>query len=160
MALWIAAELKKANLSVEYVDEKVKQMAYEGVHPKGFDQAHLLTCQMKREERYLINGVNHIVTDCPAAMGFAYAVKQNSPGLRGIRALIEEFEEVYPSLNIFLDREGVPYTERGRYQNYQEALEMDGRIRGLMNEMYGSDGYAVLPVRDDRRILDFILSRL
>ena len=133
VAAQIFCRLKTEGHEVELVQEYVKDWAYEQRQPKGFDQLYFLAKQIRRESLLLESGVTHIVTDSPVLMSCVYAFKYSTFPASNLVATCESFEATFPSLNILLDRGDLPYEARGRYQTHDEALEMDRRIRGILD---------------------------
>lgn len=130
LAWYVAAKLKMAQVEVELVREHVKQQAYEGRHPESFDQVHLFALQMKDEDLALRNGVDVIVTESPVLMSACYGYKLKAPGHGPLLNLAREFEQAYPSLNIFLIRPA-KYNKKGRFQDLEAAKELDSFIRDM-----------------------------
>lgn len=127
LAAEVFSFLKKRESKVELVQEWVKTWAWEGYEPQGFDQLHVFSQQLRREERLLREGVT-IVTDSPLAMQLAYIQHRR---LRDpIQDLVEEFEFLYPGLHVMMQRGLTGYYSEGRYQTLEQALELDKQIEG------------------------------
>jgi len=113
---------------------------------------------MHREDIILRASQSIIVTDSPVLLGVCYA-KRNGlniwPHLMNVGLM---FERKYPSLNFFVDRKDLPYSQIGRYENKEQAREMDDVIMkamaevGLPLEVVGYDEY--------EKILSYSLSAL
>jgi hypothetical protein len=135
LALWLTCELRKAGIETELVDEWIKRWAYEKKHIRGWDQYYVFASQLEKEEFYLKNSVSCIVTDSPLLMQMAYMKKQgNDRFIPLCLAAAKMFEEDYPSINIFLERGKLPYKEIGRWQTYDEALEMDKLVKSILEQ--------------------------
>lgn len=151
------AELKKLGYSVEFVQEYIKKWAYEGYVPKSYDQLYVFAKQLRSED-IALQHVEHVVTDSPVLMQVAYASKHNFEGVESLLELTRIFETCRPSLNIFLDRGDIPYQQWGRYQDYEQAKEMDTAIKNVL----ANEGveYVTIPSRDLSGILSYIISKI
>ena len=154
VAAQLFCQLRIQGTEVELIQEYVKDWAYEERQPKSFDQLYFLAKQIRRESLILDSGIDHIVTDSPVLMSCVYAFLGQFPGASNLVGLCEHFEAAYPSLNLFLDRGDLPYKKVGRYQTYEEAKELDGRIRGILDAT--STRYVVLPATDIEQILSVV----
>ena len=141
------AELCIAGFQVEHVQEYVKSWAYEGRAPASFDQVYLLGQQMRRED-VLLRTVPLIITDSPILLGAVYARLYGCPAWKEILATVNRFEETYPSLNIVLDRKWITYVQGGRYQSYEQALEVDRAISDMVHENVARSQIIELPTHD------------
>lgn len=134
LAKWLSCELGKAGIENELVDEWIKRWAYEKKTLRGWDQKHVFNNQLEKEEFFLKHGVPCIVTDSPLLMQIAYMKKHgNDRFIPGCLADLKLFEEDYSSINIFLERGKLPYQETGRWQSYEEALEMDEIVKTILD---------------------------
>ena len=122
--------LKGRRISVELVTEYVKSWACQKRPVTSFDQVYLLGKQMQYEYRFLNSGTKNIVTDSPVLLSAIYAeiyyAKLNIA--KPIMDLVDAYEAQYPSLNIFLRRRNKPYSQEGRYQDYEQAKAVDALI--------------------------------
>lgn len=159
LAHWLTSELAKANVDVEYVDEWIKRLAYQKANINGWMQRHVFNGQLEKEEFFLRHGVSTVVTDSPLLMQLAY---MDTPEARRFIPLcladIKLFNEEYKSINIFLERGNLPYKSLGRWQTYDEALAMDQKIKGLMEEHLGD--FYEFDTTDYKGILDEVFLRL
>lgn len=124
-------ELKRQDHDIELVQEYVKEWAYQNRKPISFDQIYLFGKQIHAEDVRLQH-VKQIITDSPLLLSAAYSILSGFDGYQEIINLAKKFEEVYPSINIILDRTGIEYVDHGRYQNYAEALEVDKLINDVV----------------------------
>lgn len=132
----VFAELKMRQISVEHVGEYVKSWAYQKREIRKWDQLYVFGKQHQYEYRFLANGVKNIVTDSPCFLSVIYQNKYQGKGIvsTAIAALCKEYTNDYPETNIFLDRADKPYVQAGRYQNYDEAKELDSFMKDRLNE--------------------------
>ena len=114
---------------IELVQEYVKNWAWEGRKPKGFDQVYICAQQMRKEEIPLRNGVDVVVTDSPLLMQCAYARKYGNSYWEALTECVRHFEQAYPSIHILLDRGDRPYVAKGRYESHEQAKDMDAYIK-------------------------------
>lgn len=126
-------ELSKLGYDVELVREFIKEeMVYKGLRPDSFDQMWIFGNQMHREEKSLRHN-KIIVTDSPLLLSVVYATMNDSPSVNSMIESAAEFEAKYPSLNIFLSRQGIPYKSNGRYQsNMDDAVLIDLKVQMLL----------------------------
>lgn len=125
VALELAGAFKRMGKSFELVDEFVKAWAYQKITPTGFDQLLIFANQMHKEDIVLRNGVRHLVSDSPMFLSACYA-KMFTPFMyEPLKAMEESFENLYPSMHLFIERGNKPYSQEGRYQTYEEAKEID-----------------------------------
>ena len=130
-AAWLFSALKEHHISVELVTEYVKSWACQKRQVTSFDQIYLLGKQMQYEYRFLNAGIQNIVTDSPVFLSAIYAeVYYKELNIsKPILDLVDAYEKQFPSVNIFLNRKDKPYIQEGRYQNYEQAKEIDALIR-------------------------------
>lgn len=134
-AMAMSADFKKRGLNIEYVDEFVKKWAYLKRKPRGHNQTFLFAMQQHAEEEYLANGVDLIVTDSPLLLVTAYGRRNKYACNDELTSIALKFAKDYPEINIFLDRAGLPYDTNGRYESYEQALEMDRIIKDMFSEL-------------------------
>jgi thymidylate kinase len=128
-AAWLFSELKREHYSVELVMEYVKSWATMNRPVNKFDQVYLFGKQCQYEYRWLSHGVKNIVTDSPTFLSSVYARKYMSKEMaHHLSELNKLYDEEFPCVNIFLKRNDKPYQTEGRYQNREEAEEMDALI--------------------------------
>lgn len=158
----VSAKLKnkviheRLDIQVELVQEYIKNWAWEGIKPRGFDQVYVLAEQMRREEIPLRNGVDIIVSDSPLLMQCAYAKKYFNPCWEHLINTVAEFEKVYPSLHIFLERGDRPYVAKGRYETAAEANKMDEYIKNMLSVFVPS--FECISYADTDKVIDKVLS--
>lgn len=111
--------------------------------------------QMHKEDTYLKNGADYIVSDSPILMIGAYATRNGDSYAEDLINLAKKFNAVYPSVNIFLDRTGVPYKQEGRYEDYAEAVRTDHIIQGVVA---ANAGMIVMMTKNRQDILDYVVS--
>jgi len=133
LASQIYCNLKRKEINCELVTEYVKKWAYENKKPQGFDQLYVFAKQIHAEELYLKNNVDVIVTDCPVLLSYVYSKAYNLKYANEILRLIDYFNKEYDSLNILLKR-NVKYNPVGRFQNEEEAKEIDDLVFNSLKE--------------------------
>lgn len=158
LAHWLTGQLKEAHQSVEYVGEWIKRWAYQKRVPKGWDQKKVFDRQMEAELNWLQNGVDHVVTDGPVLMQIAYMERAGCRYLKPCLELAKLYEEEYPSVNIFLCRDGIEYKQNGRYENHEAAKVMDDMIRRVLDEH--APNYVELRTLDRGEILSEVFMRM
>ena len=119
-------------IKLELVTEYVKQWTYDGRSPQGFFQNYIWARQQHTEEVALRAKVDVIVTDCPLLMCCCYADKYKVPTASYLAEMTALYEKQYPALHILLRRNDRPYVQLGRWQNQNEASEMDIHIKSFL----------------------------
>lgn len=148
------AELSKQGYDIDLVREFVKEnFVYEGKFPQTDDQYFILKNQKKREANAL-NYNSLIVTDSPLLLSVVYTRYYKLPYEKEQMQIILDHEKSNPSFNIFLDRSGISYKDKGRYQNLKQAEEVDFLIKSLLHEF--KMPYQVIPTLD----FDFLIKEI
>jgi thymidylate kinase len=159
LAMGLAAALKSQGVEAEYAHEYVKAWAFLEIPITGFDQLYIFSKQIRQEDVILRNSGSIVVTDSPPLMSVAYAGKRYKfPSWEALRDIAIHFEKTYPTLNLFVDRSGLAYSEEGRYENEEEALVMDNSIKDFIEESGSS--YETVKFNDLDAVKDLVLSRL
>ena len=130
----VFSRLKKKSYSVELVNEYIKAWAYEKRQLASFDQVYIFAKQQRLEDRVLRAGVKLLVTDSPLLMQCVYAKKYDFVGWQELLSIGKKFNAIYPSVNFLLNRKHGTYQTEGRWQNEQEAIELDKEIELFMVE--------------------------
>jgi hypothetical protein len=128
LAAVIFAHLKTKNVSVELVQEFVKEYVYSGRSLTAWDQVYTFGQQIGRELHALQGGVEHIVTDSPLLLQYIYARRANCPSAELLSGICMEFETDYPSVNFFVRRSSDAYEQAGRWQDLSGAIDLDRTI--------------------------------
>jgi hypothetical protein len=141
LASYLFSELRKLDVNVELVTEVIKPLAYQGYKLKGYDQLDIFTKQLRREEDFLKNGVNLIITDSPLHLNVFYSRLSNDSYWTYLQRFAFDFDAEYPTHNIFLKRSRkFRFLNAGRYETYEEALKKDiimkDYVKDLINYEY------------------------
>lgn len=159
LSMGLVADLKSRGVEAEYISEYVKSWAFLEIPIVGFDQLYIFSKQIRQEDVVLRSSGSIVITDSPPLMSVAYAGKRyNFPSWKALRDIALSFEETYPTLNLFVDRSGLGYSDAGRYENEEEALVMDKSIREFMEEAGAK--YEVVKFNDLDAVKDLVLGRL
>ena len=150
----ISHHLKKKGYSVELVREWIKEWAYMKRVPKSFDQAYIFMNQLHSEDLLLQHGVETVVTDSPAMLSIVYAYRSAAPYWAELLRIAKLFDEQYPSINIFLSREGIDYKQNGRYEDFTQAVAMDKMMMQFLDN--NGVGYVIIPSVELDRILAYV----
>jgi adenylate kinase family enzyme len=134
LATGLFSEMKRANLSVEYVSEYAKDVTWEETNKLLDNQLHIFSEQFRRQWR-LKNKVDYIVTDSPLLLSsiyFDYLSNSNQNHSIGFcdsfRSLVENaFLHDFENVNILIER-NKDYVSVGRNQTEQQAKEVDNLI--------------------------------
>jgi hypothetical protein len=129
-ALRLVAEIRAAGALLEYVPEVMKDWAWDGRRPVGYQRIGVFADQLAAEERPLRNGIP-IVTDSP--LGLLPDYDDQSSYVPGLLLLAAAFEADYPSLDVYF-RRTLPYDHRGRFQTEAQAHQVDEKILAILQE--------------------------
>jgi hypothetical protein len=88
--------------------------------------------QMNAEDKLIQCGVKHLITDSPILLQIAYMVRAESVFTEELKAIALKFEDYAPSVNILLDRTGLDYKDKGRYEDLDQAIKMDNLIEDML----------------------------
>lgn len=158
IAAYVFSELKARRVNVELISEYIKSWAWEEKIPKSFDQHYVFAKQLHSEDKILRHDT-HIVTDSPLWMSIGYMKRNKSSFVEECAAICEKFDVVYPhSVNILLKRD-FDYDVKGRYENLDQAIEMDEMIKEIL-ETYVGGYYKEFSPKSKRCILDYVISEL
>lgn len=160
IALFVAYTMKVEGYNLELVTECVKKDAYRGRPIEGELQRLRFDEQKNQEKDYLECGVDYIVTDSPVLLQYMYSHDRGE--LQSAFMLEESIkaEARFPSLNIWLNRTGVPYIPIGRFQKtLEEAEEVDRKLLGFLEDDIGLPLTKLKSVEKES-IMDFIRANL
>jgi hypothetical protein len=59
-------------------------------------------------------------------------VRAESVFTEELKAIALKFEDYAPSVNILLDRTGLDYKDKGRYEDLDQAIKMDNLIEDML----------------------------
>ncbi|MCD6435618.1 MAG: hypothetical protein J7L15_04455, partial [Clostridiales bacterium] len=132
MASFIFAELKKAGINIELVNEYIKLWTYIPIVPTSYDSYYCQSQQIHKEDIILRAGTDMIVSDSPVLLAYFYAYHYNKPAQEAMLEIHKEFETDYPSINIILERKDEFYDQSGRYENLEQSKEIDDKMVNLV----------------------------
>lgn len=121
------------NPQVELISEYIKDWAWLKRIPQSWDQYYIFASQIHKEDIVLRHNNTSVITDSPIWLQLAYMKRGQASFYEACRKAAVQFDRENGSLNIMLKR-SVPYQELGRYENYQQALEMDELIKTTLQE--------------------------
>lgn len=155
-AAWLFSEMKTKHYSVELITEYVKSWATQQRKVAPFDQVYLFGKQMQYEYRFLNVGIKNIVTDSPLVLSCIYS-DVYYPELKigeKLWPVLNEYDRMYPCVNIYLERKDKRYNQEGRYQSYEEAKKIDQVVKDFINQHYQHVYY--VDYSDRKAILDIV----
>jgi hypothetical protein len=153
----IRAQLGFKGYDIELVDEVIKDWTYIPRIPKMCDSFYLQASQIQKEDIRLRAGVNLIVSDSPLMLQYFYAKWHNVPLQAPMLQAALEFEEIYPSIHIFIEREDDFYSEIGRYETLAEAKAIDAAIKETMTQ--NNISFVSISCLSQDEIIDYIVSK-
>lgn len=154
----VRAQLGFKGYDIELVDEVIKDWTYIPRVPKGVDSFWLQASQMQKEDIRLRAGVNLTVTDSPVMLQWFHARYRKDPLQAAMFLAATEFERIYPSIHIFINREDKFYDEMGRYENLKEAKEIDFSMKTLLRA--SKIDFVSFSCLDQDGIIDYIISKI
>jgi tRNA uridine 5-carbamoylmethylation protein Kti12 len=124
-------EMKKRQIQVELVTEYAKDMTWEQRHNVLSDQLYILAKQNRRVQR-LVGQVDWVITDSPLLLGLVY---KTHGYFETFDDFVMEVFESYDNHNILISRD-FEYQASGRNQTAEEAVEVDGVVKNMLDD-YG-----------------------
>lgn len=150
----IRAQLGFKGYDIELVDEVIKDWTYISRIPRSCDSFYLQAGQIQKEELRLLAGVDLIVSDSPLMLQYFYAKYHNVPLQEPMLQASIEFEKIYPSIHIVVEREDKFYDEVGRYEKLEEAKQIDHDI--IKTLRHNNIPYAVISCLEPDMIIEYI----
>lgn len=127
-AAYIFSKLKMAGIDCEYVSEYAKDRVWQDDQfPLQHCQLYVIGKQCLKIER-LLGKVDVIVTDSPIALGSMYTDEKPYQD-----AALYTAHKYKRTLNIFVRRKKT-YNPNGRNQTEAEAIEIDNKIRKMLDD--------------------------
>ena len=128
LAARVYAELNRSDCATtELVREFVKDWAYEGKQPDGWDQVFTFANQLHAEHKLAKAGVKVVVTDSPVLLQCMYAALKDAGIGFHLTNLALQYEKAHTALNFFVERR-VAYDPSGRFQTPGALAEIDDGI--------------------------------
>lgn len=140
-------ELSAEGYQVEHISEFVKEWAFLKRNPVSFDQVYIFAKQIHREDVRL-RYVKQVIAECPILLSVVYAKYYGFKHWKEILNLVLKFEETFPSLNIILDRKGIEYDEKGRYQSLKESQDVDNLVMEMVYNYMPPSSIHIMPAID------------
>lgn len=162
MAHELVAELKKANVEVEFVGEYAKELIYSNKLEMldGSVENEVKIANEKKRRIDMYNGkVDVIVTDAPILASAIYFKEKHgdSEESQVFTETLKKYSDEYNNLNFQVQR-GDYYEERGRVHTREESLVLDDINRTFLNEHYPN--YDVLNQSDTQKVVDAITQNI
>lgn len=126
IAAELFATLKKQGYEVELVTEYAKDKVWEESYKTLENQIYIFAKQLHRMWR-LKDKVQFIITDSPLPLSIIYDRDKNEE----LKNLIITRFNSFDNINIVINRSTV-YNQNGRYQNEEQANEIDTQIREIL----------------------------
>lgn len=124
-------QMKINNIDVEIANEVAKDYVWEErTNVLKEDQLIIFAEQHRRIYR-LLNKVDYVIADCPLLMCIPYIPKNS---YKNLEPLMVEAWNSFDNLSFLLNRPNIPYNEKGRYQNEQQAKEKHKEIVDVLNK--------------------------
>ena len=153
-ASWLFSQLKLNGVDCEYVSEFAKDKVWEN-NGEVFKCEFYITGKQSFKVSRCFGKVDVIITDSPIAISMGYSESDKFKA-----AVLEEFNKYEKNnMNILL-RRTVPYDQNGRFQNEDEAKNIDDKIKNTLDE--SEIPYMIINGNVDgyKEILDIILEKL
>lgn len=126
IAAELFATLKKQGYEVELVTEYAKDKVWEESYKTLENQIYVFGKQLHRMWR-LKDKVEFIITDSPLLLSIIYDKNKDED----LKNLIVTTFNSFDNINIVINRSTV-YNQNGRYQNEEQANEIDKEIKELL----------------------------
>lgn len=149
------ALMKQAGLSVELVREYVKDWAWQGRKIGQFDDVYITSKQLQAES-ILYGKVDYIITDSPIGLGAVYE-EVYKPGELTMwqltKALRDRQQRAGVRIVDCLLRRTKPFVQAGRYENEQQARNVDQICERHLRALCGFDPYAYHDVENAHHVV-------
>ena len=122
--------MKLNSKNVEEVTEYAKDVTWEKNFTLYSDQLFVTANQNRRLDR-LRDQVEWVVSDSPLLLSIHYATPDYLP--KTFNNLIYELWDTYDNYNFFINR-NKPYVKIGRSQTHEEAINIDVKIRDMLDK--------------------------
>lgn len=157
-AAHVFSYLKTLNYNIELVTEYIKFWTYIPREPKGFDQLYIFAKQISREDVVLRSGINYIVSDSPIFLSYFYSMINNVSCNKQLLEISQQFEKIYPSLNIFLKRKDRDFINSGRFHNLEQSKGIDIVLKEILNK--NNIKFKEFSYYDKEKIIDYIIKNI
>src|ERR1017187_6890907 len=134
LALWISNVLKENKIDVELIQEPAKELTFINHKPESFDQFILFSKQLGAEDKRLRKNVELTVSDTSDFLAICYARKNKMKGWSALIPFCKIFNKIYPCLTIYIERVKSEYNNNLRFENEQEAKEIDKLVLNMLNK--------------------------
>ena len=138
------ADLKQTGLRVEFSIEHVKNWTFIDRQIDGWDQPYLLGRQIQYSHYPLKKGADLVVEESPPELNSWYAEYFDLPAADALMDVAWEYSKLYPTLHVLLRREDDFYDSFGRFQDIQDAKDMDTRIESMLQKRLGDGNFWVV----------------
>lgn len=155
---YVFSYLKTLNYNIELVTEYIKFWTYIPREPKGFDQLYIFAKQISREDVVLRSGTKYIISDSPIFLSYFYSTISNITFDKQLLGIAQQFEKIYPSLNIFLKRKDRDFSNHGRFHNLNQSKEIDIKLRETLNKI--NVKFKEFSYYDKEKIIDYIIKNI
>jgi len=135
LAARVYAELnRQGGVATELVREFIRDWAYEGREPDGWDQVFTFANQLHAECRLAKAGVRVIVTDSPILLQCVYAGLKDTRIQSHLVNLAQLYERDHTSINFLVKRQ-VNYDPSGRFQTPGALAGIDRHIKDYLDSL-------------------------
>ena len=158
LANYIRAELAFRGYNIELVSEAIKDWTFIPRIPTDCDSFYLQATQIQWEDIRLRGGVDLIVSDSPLILQYFYAYYHKVPLQDPMLQAALEYEEIYPSIHIMLQREDKFYDELGRYETLEQAKNIDKMMLNTLKHYRLN--YVEFSCLDKNSIINYLVDEL
>jgi hypothetical protein len=135
VASFLFYNLKIEQYQIELVNEYIKWWTYIPRVPVSWDSYYCQAKQITKEDVTLRSGTDLIVSDSPILLGYFYGVHHNTPGQEAMLKSFEEFQKMYPSIDILIKRPShIPYNRKGRYEDEKDSNKIEIELTKVLVE--------------------------
>lgn len=137
LAAEIFSTLKKNGVSIEFIPEFIKSVAYQQDKTILTNPEHqqYITFNQKHLEDVLLGKVKYLITDSPFLLGAVYYNHENSKILKLYKNYLSCIFKERNTLNFFIKRDKlIKFNTSGRHLQEKEAIEIDNKIFDILTD--------------------------
>ncbi len=137
LAAEIFSTLKKNGISIEFIPEFIKSVAYQQDKTILINPEHqqYITFNQKHLEDVLLGKVRYLITDSPFLLGAVYYNHKDPIILKLYKNYLSSIYKERKTLNFFIKRDkSIKFDTSGRHLQEEESIEIDNKIFDILTD--------------------------